>query len=109
MHILVDTAELLLAGLRPGHGLVDRAYIPIPYGASSSNRGGEPVIPGQRNRKEPINHDRERNIVERGIGCARQCPGHALREDRSRYLGLVLFVVGCHWRQKGFAANGHTP
>ncbi len=56
-------------------------------------QGGEPVIPGRRHRKMPIEHDRERyrerNIVERGIGWFKQRRRLAMRFEKtaSSYLG----------------------
>ena len=129
LHVLVDTAgrllrvrltpgpagdspqaEPLLEGLRPGHVLADRAYDSDPLRSFIVAQGGEPVIPGRRNRKVPIQHDRvlyrERNIVERGIGWFKQCRRLATRFEKtaSSYLGLVMFVAVRHWLQNPFDA-----
>ena len=44
---------------------------------------GVPVIPGPRSRKIPINHDRERTIVKRGIGWFKQCRRLATRFEKT--------------------------
>lgn len=41
------------------------------------------MIPGRRNRKVPIEHNWERNVVERGIGVASQCHHLATRFEKT--------------------------
>ena len=88
-------------GLRPSYGLTDRVYDANPLRRVIVEQGGEPVIPGCRCRAVRIDHDRERNIVERGIGCARQCRRLAkhLEKIASSYPGFVMFVAVRHWLQ----------
>ena len=61
--------------------------------------------PGRRHRTVPIEHDRERNVVERDIGWLKQCRRLATRFEKtaSSYLGLVMFVAVRHWLQNPFA------
>ncbi|MCY4519278.1 MAG: IS5 family transposase [Caldilineaceae bacterium] len=134
LHVLVDTAgrllrvrltpgqagdapqaEPLLAGLRPGYVLADRADDADDLRRFIVAQGAQPVIPGRRNRTVPIDYDRElyreRNIVERSIGWFKQCRRLATRFEKSAssYQGLVMFVAVHHWLQNPFAANVHTP
>ena len=102
-------AQPLLEGLHPVHVMADQAYDSNPLRDFIAELGGEPVIPGRRNRKAPIEHDRElyreRNVVERGIGWLKQCRRLATRFEKmaSSYLGLVMFVAVRHWLQNPFA------
>ena len=52
--------------------MADRSYDANHLRRFIVEQGGKPVIPGRRNRKVPIDHDRElyrqRNVVKRGIG-----------------------------------------
>ncbi|MCY3658309.1 MAG: transposase [Caldilineaceae bacterium] len=72
------------------------------------------MIPGQRNRREPIDYDRvlyrERNIVERSIGWLKQGHRMATRYEKTAasYPGFVLFAAARQWLRNHFA-NVHTP
>ncbi|MDE0670589.1 MAG: transposase [Caldilineaceae bacterium] len=65
-------AEDLLEGVRPDYVLADRSYDDDELRLYIVSQGAELVIPGRRNRREPIDYDRvlyrERNLVERSIG-----------------------------------------
>ena len=65
----------------------DRAYDSAPLRDFIVEQGSEPVIPGRRHRKVPIQHGRalyrERNIVERGIGWFKQCRRLATRFEKT--------------------------
>ena len=77
-------------------------------------QGAEPVIPGQRNRREPIAYDRvlyrERNIVERSIGWLKQGRRMVTRYEKTAasYPGFVLFAA-VRQRLCNPLANVHTP
>ncbi len=98
-------ARPLLAGLHPGHVMTDRAYDADPLRDFIVEQGGTPVIPDRHHCKAPIEHDRERNVVERGIGWLKQCRRLATRFEKtaSSYLGPVMFVAVRHWLQNPFA------
>ena len=107
-------AEGLLEGIRPDYVLADRSYDDDELRRYIVAQGAEPVIPGRRNRREPIAYDwvlyRERNIVERSIGWLKQSRRIATRYEKTAasYLGFVLFAAARHWLRHPFA-NVHTP
>lgn len=125
LHVLVDTAGRLLSvhptpyqagdvpqanpllvGLRPSYVLADRAYNVDSLRRVIIEQEGEQVIPSQRNRKLPINHDRERNIVERGIGWFKQYHlATRYKKTASRYLRFVICVTVYHWLRNPFTAS----
>lgn len=65
-------AEALLEGIQPGHVLADQSYDADNLRRYIAALGAEPVMPGRRNRRLPIDYERtlyrERNIVEHSIG-----------------------------------------
>lgn len=107
-------AETLLEGVQPGHVLADRSYDADDLRRHIVSLGAEPVIPGRRNRREPIDYDRvlyrERNIVERSIGWLKQSRRIATRYEKtaSSYLGFVQFAAVRHWLRNPFASV-HRP
>ena len=86
-------------------GSADRAYDANDLRCFSVAQEAEPVIPGRRNRKVPVEYDQMR-YWERGIGWLKQCRRLATRFEKTaaNYLGLVTFVAVRHWLQNPFAA-----
>ncbi|MXZ23458.1 MAG: IS5 family transposase [Caldilineaceae bacterium SB0665_bin_21] len=107
-------AEGLLEGFHPDYVLADRSYDDDDLRRYIVAQRAEPVIPGRRNRREPIAYDRvlyrERNIVERSIGWLKQGRRIAICYEKTAasYLGFVLFAAARHWLRNPFA-NVHTP
>ena len=69
------------------------------------------MLSGCRNRKVPIDQDRElyreHNVVERGIGWFKQY--HRLTTHFEKIASSYLVIAVHHWLQNHFAANVHTP
>ena len=95
---------LLASDLRPGQRvLADRAYDADYVRAQLAQAGAEAVIPSKKNRKQPLDYDREiykhRNQIERCINRLKAYRGLATRFEKtaSAYLALVTLAAIRMW------------
>lgn len=83
--------------------LADRAYDSDDFRKRLQERNIEPVIPGKKNRRVPVEYDRhiykERNFVERFFNRIKQFRRIATRYDKTAimFLGAVTLVGILIW------------
>ena len=79
--------------------LADRAYDSNPFRAALAERGISPCIPGRKNRKQPIQHDkalyRQRYRVEIMFGRFKDWRRIATRYDRcaTNFFGAITIAA----------------
>ena len=95
---------LLTPDLRAGQRvLADRAYDAGYVRQQIAQAGAQAVIPGKKNRKQVVVHDREiykhRNQIERCINRFKAYRGLATRFEKtaSAYLALVTLAASLMW------------
>jgi transposase len=96
----ITWAQATVGKHRPKQLLADRGYDSNPFRRWLRNRRIRPVIPGKKNRKVPIRHDRQayrrRGKVENFFSRLKQWSGLALRREKSDecFLALIhLFAI----------------
>jgi len=99
----VKSAEALLAEERSSCLLADRGYDSDALRAILSERGTQAVIPGKKNRLQPIDYDRhiykERNLVERFFNRIKHYRRIATRYEKTAkmFMGALTLIGILMW------------
>lgn len=99
----ITQADELIGEERCEFLLADRAYDSDELRQNLVNKGAEAVIPGRKNRKKAIIHDKEiykeRNIVERFFARIKEFRRIATRYDKTltMFRGALVFVSVLLW------------
>ena len=94
----VNAAPELVAEVHGCFVLGDRGYDSDGFRRELESNNNIPVIPGRKNRKEPVEYDRERykrrGFIERIFGKLKENRRLAVRYEKSdaNFLGFVLFA-----------------
>lgn len=97
----INMAEKLVASEFCEYLLADKGYDSNEFREMITQLGATPVIPGKKNRIEPIQYDtviyQERNIVERFFNRIKQFRRIATRYDKTSIMYLGALMLVCIW------------
>lgn len=90
-------AEQLVGDIYGCHVLADRGYDSDAFRAFLISQNCEPVIPGRKNRKQPICYDtllyKRRGLIERMFGKIKENKRMAMRFDKSDTVFLTFVAL----------------
>ena len=95
----VTQADGLLQGQEAGQVVADRAYDSDALRETIKAQGAEPVIPGRKNRKEPVEYDKHcygsRHLIENFFGRIKDHRRVATRYEKTARMFAAMVMLSC--------------